>query len=150
METRNRFLSLAIAGLLMVALILMTNHDPVKADSGCNATTIAGTYGFALNGLVSPSFNGQPQQIGQFIPLAAAGTFSFDGNGNASRSFTLSFGGQISSGHDSGPYKVNSGCKGSATFSDGTWRMVVIDHGREIKVINATPGVLVEGVLTQQ
>ena len=86
---------------------------------------------------LAPLFNGQPRQIGQFIPLAAAGTFFFDGNRNASRSFTLSFWRKISSGHDSGPYKVNSGCKGSATFSDGTWRMVVIDHGREIKVINA-------------
>ena len=150
METRNRFLSLAVNGLLMVALIRTASHDVVKADPGCNDATIAGTYGFALTGLVSPSFKGLPQRIGEFIPLAAAGTFSFDGNGNASRSFTLSFGGQISPGHDSGPYKVNSGCKGSATFSDGTWRMVVIDHGREIKVINATPGVLVEGVLTQQ
>jgi hypothetical protein len=150
MKTRNRRLSLSIAWLLMVALILTTHHNAVKADSGCNDATIAGTYGFALNGLVSPSFNGQAQQIGQFIPLAAAGTFSFDGTGHASRSFTLNFGGQVSPGQDSGPYGVKSGCRGSATFSDGTWRMVVIEHGREIKVINETPGVLVEGVLSRQ
>lgn len=150
MKTRNRFLSLSIAGLLTVALSLITNHDAVKADSGCNDATIAGAYGFALNGLVSLSFNGQPQQIGRFIPLAAAGTFFFDGNGQASRSFTLNFGGQVSPGEDSGPYGVKPGCRGAATFSDGTWSMVVIDHGREIKVINETPGVLVEGVLTRQ
>jgi hypothetical protein len=150
MKTRNRFLSLAISMPVIFVLMLTANHATVKANIGCNDATIAGTYGFALTGLVSPSFKGQPQQIGEFIPLAAAGTFSFDGNGTASRSFTASFGGQISTSHDSGPYKVISGCKGSATFPDGTWRMVVIDHGREIKVINATPGILVDGVLTQQ
>jgi hypothetical protein len=94
MSTRTRFLSLAVAGLLMFTWIRTANHDVVKADPGCNDATIAGTYGFALTGLVSPSFKGQPQRIGEFTPLAAAGTFSFDGNGNASRSFTLSFGGQ--------------------------------------------------------
>lgn len=150
MKRRTRFLSLAIGVLAILVLILTANNATVNAALGCNDATIAGTYGFALSGLVSPSFKGQPQQIGEFIPLAAAGTFSFDGNGTASRSFTASFGGQISPGHDSGPYKVASGCRGSATFSDGTWHMVVIDHGREIKVINASPGVLVEGVLTQQ
>jgi hypothetical protein len=150
MKTQNRFLSLAVGVPVIFVLILTANHATVKANPGCTDATIAGTYGFALTGLVSPSFKGQPQQIGEFIPLAAAGTFSFDGNGTASRSFTASFGGQISPGNDSGPYKVSAGCRGSATFSDGTWRMVVIDHGREIKVINATPGVLVEGVLTQQ
>ena len=138
MKTRNRFFSLAVGVSVMFVLILTANHVTVKANPGCNDATIAGTYGFALTGLVSPSFKGQPQQIGEFIPLAAAGTFSFDGNGTASRSFTLSFGGQVSPGHDSGPYKVASGCKGSATLSDGTWRMVVIDHGREIKVAKST------------
>jgi hypothetical protein len=150
MRTRNRFFSFAVGMPVIFVLILTANHATVEANPGCNDSTIAGTYGFALNGLVSPSFKGQPQPIGEFIPLAAAGTFSFDGNGTASRSFTLSFGGQVSPGHDSGPYKVTSGCKGSATFSDGSWHMVVIDHGREIKVINATPGILVEGVLSQQ
>lgn len=109
-----------------------------------------GNSEFYVFSLVSPSFNGQPQQIGRFIPLAAAGTFFFDGSGHASRSFILNFGGQESPAQDSGPYGVKPGCKGSATFSDGTWRMVVIDQGREIKVINETPGVLVEGVLSRQ
>ena len=149
MKTRNQLRTLVV-GISLLVLILTTNNATVRAANGCNDVTIAGTYGFALNGLVSPSFNAQPQQIGEFIPLAAAGTFSFDGNGNASRSFTASFGGLVSSARDSGPYKITSACKGSASFSDGTWRMVVIDHGQEIKLINATPGVLVEGVLTRQ
>jgi len=86
--------------------------------------------------LVSGSFKGQPQRIGAFFPLAAAGTFSFDGHGNAFRSFTLSFGGQIFPGSsDSGPYTVKSDCTASATFSDGTWNMVIVGRGKEIKAI---------------
>jgi len=120
----------------------------VQASPGCTASTIAGAYGFAINGLASVSFNGQPQRVGAFSPLAAAGTFSFDGRGNAFRSFTLSFVDKFPL--DSGPYTVNSDCTGFATFSDGTWNMVIVGRGKEIKAINATPGVVVEGVLTRQ
>ena len=153
MKRRNGYLSGAAALFVIVALavLLAGKQNIVQADPGCTVSTIAGAYGFALNGLVSGSFKGQPQRIGAFFPLAAAGTFSFDGHGNAFRSFTLSFGGQIFPGSsDSGPYTVKSDCTASATFSDGTWNMVIVGHGKEIKAINATPGVLVEGVLTRQ
>ena len=98
----------------------------------------------------SLSFSRQPQQIGEFVPLAAAGTFSFDGYGTTSRSFTLSYGGAIFPVSDSGPYTVNSDCTVSATYSDGTWNMVIIGDGKEIKAMNASPGVVVQGVLTRQ
>jgi len=38
----------------------------------------------------------------------------------------------------------------SATYSDGTWNMVIIGDGKEIKAMNASPGVVVQGVLTRQ
>ena len=38
----------------------------------------------------------------------------------------------------------------SATFPDGTWKMVIVSHGTEVKAINVTPGVLVQGTLTLQ
>jgi hypothetical protein len=85
-----------------------------------------------------------------FFPLAAVGTFSFDGKGMASRSYTVSFGGLVFPNHDSGPYTVNSDCTASATFSDATWSMVILGHGREIKAMNASPGVVVQGVLNRQ
>lgn len=153
MKRRNGYLFGATTSFVIIglALLLAGKQGIVQASPGCTASTIAGAYGFAINGLVSGSFNGQPQRVGAFFPLAAAGTFSFDGRGNAFRSFTLSFGGQISPGtSDSGPYTVNSDCTGVATFSDGTWNMVIVGRGKEIKAINATPGVVVEGVLTRQ
>ena len=51
---------------------------------------------------------------------------------------------------DSGPYKVHSDCTGSAVFPDGTWEIVIVDNAKQIKAINATPGIAVEGVLTKQ
>jgi len=130
---------------------MVEQHNVAQAkDEGCSASTITGVYGFAIVGLASSSFSGQPQQIAEFVPLAAAGTFSFDGHGTTSRSFTLSYGGAIFPVADSGPYTVNSDCTVSATYSDGTWNMVIIGDGKEVKAMNASPGVVVQGVLTRQ
>jgi hypothetical protein len=151
MKTPIRYVVVAASVIVITSMgMLLGRQDVVQADDGCTDSTIAGTYGFALDGLVSNSYNGTPQRIGAFLPLAAAGTFSFDGHGKASRSYTVSFGGQVSPARDSGPYKVHSDCTGSAVFPDGTWKIVIVDHAKQIKAINATPGVLVEGVLTRQ
>lgn len=151
MKTRKRYLVVAASVIVIASIgMLLGRQDVVQADDGCTDSTIAGTYGFALDGLVSNSYKGTPQRIGAFLPLAATGTFSFDGHGKASRSYTFSIGGQVSPASDSGPYKVHSNCTGSAVFSDGTWKLVIVDHAKQIKAMNATPGVVVEGVLTKQ
>jgi hypothetical protein len=134
----------------LIAVMMPTRNSVHASEPACSASTIAGTYGFALDGLVSGSFNGNPQFVGRFYPLAAVGTFSFDGGGTSSRSYTVSFGGQISQNSDSGPYSVNSDCTGSATYSDGTWNFVIVRKGREIKAMNASGGGVVQGVLTRQ
>jgi hypothetical protein len=149
--THRALLGITIVTIVSLALVIVGQHNVAQAnDEGCNASTIKGAYGFAIAGLVSASFNGNAQQVGEFFPLAAEGTFSFDGHGTSSRSATVSFGGQIFPLSDSGPYTVNSDCTVSATYSDGTWNMVIIGHGKEIKAMNATPGVAVEGILTRQ
>jgi hypothetical protein len=144
-------LSITIVTILVLAIVVVGQHDVARAsEEGCNNSTIKGAYGFAIGGLASPSFSGQPQQIGEFVPLAGVGTFSFDGNGTTSRSLTLSYGGAIFPVSDSGPYTVKSDCTASATYSDGTWNLVIVGHGKEIKAMNASPGVAVQGVLTRQ
>jgi len=45
---------------------------------------------------------------------------------------------------------VNSDCTVCATYSDGTWNMVIIGDGKEIKTMNPSPGVVMQGVLTRQ
>ena len=140
-----------MVAIMTLALAMVAHRNVVQAsDDGCNASTIKGAYGFAIGGLVSSSFSGNPQQIGEFVPLAATGTFSFDGHGAASRSLTLSYGGAVFPVSDSGPYTVNADCTVSATYSDGTWNMVIIGHGKEIKAMNASPGAVVQGILTRQ
>jgi hypothetical protein len=124
MKKKNRALSaIATLGIAAFALIYTGQHNHAPAGEGCTDSTIVGSYAFALDGLVSSNFSGQPQQVNSFFPLAAVGTFSFDGKGMASRSYTVSFGGLVFPKSDSGPYTVKSDCTASATFSDGTWSM---------------------------
>jgi uncharacterized protein (UPF0333 family) len=134
----------------LIAVLIPTHYHVHAGEPECSASMIAGTYAFALDGLVSLSSTGNPQLIKNFYPLAAVGTFSFDGAETSSRSYTVSFAGQISENRDSGPYHVNSDCTGRATYSDGTWHFVIVRDGREIKAMNASPGVVVQGVLTRQ
>lgn len=151
MKTNIRRVSVLATVLVVLAGVLVAGKltSANAAAGGCSAATIKGKFGFALHGLVSGSFNGTPQRVPDFFPLAAAGTFSFDGVGNASRSVTVSFGGAVSPVNDSGPYTVNADCTGSATFSDGTWNLTVSEDGSQIAAINTSPGVLVEGVLSR-
>jgi len=133
-RTHKSVLGISIVTIMVLAVAIVGQHNVAQAkEEGCRASTIAGVYGFAIGGLASSSFSGQPQQIGEFVPLAAAGTFSFDGHGTTSRSFTLSYGGAIFPVTDSGPYTVNSDCTVSATYSDGTWNMVIIGEAKRSK-----------------
>lgn len=77
MKTAHRSLiGIVIVMITALAVVIVGQRNIVQAnDEGCNASTIQGVYGFALSGLANPTFNGTPQQIGEFVPLAAAGTF---------------------------------------------------------------------------
>jgi hypothetical protein len=149
--TRKALLCIAMVAGTGLALLIAGPHEVAQAASeGCGVSTIAGVYGIATAGLVSASFSGNAQRIGGFYPLTAVGTYSFDGHGTSARSLTVSFGGQIFPVSDSGPYTVNSDCSASATYSDGTWNLVIIGHGKEIKAMNTSPGVAVQGILSRQ
>lgn len=149
--THRSLLAIAVLTTTALALVMGGHRNIAQAnDNGCNASTVKGTYGFAIGGFVSATFSGDPQQVGEFLPLAAAGTFSFDGHGTTSRSLTASFGGAVFPVSDSGAYTVNRDCTLSATYSDGTWAMVIIGQGKEIKAMNTMPGTAVQGVLTKQ
>jgi len=148
---QRSLMAITIVTTTALALVMFGHRNVAQAnDEGCNAATVQGTYGSAIGGFVSTTFSGSPQLVGEFVPLAAAGTFSFDGQGTTSRSFTVSFGGATFPLSDSGPYTVSRDCTLSATYSDGTWSMVIIGRGREIKAMNTAPGTAVQGVLTRQ
>jgi len=144
--------AVALSLIVGAALIITREHNIANAGTGCGPSTIAGTYAFAIDGLVSTSFRGEPQRIGNFIPGALAGTFSFDGQQTVSRAYTLSVGGLLIPINDSGAHTVNSDCTGSAFFADvgETWNLVIVGSGKEVKAMDATPGFVVAGVLTRQ
>src|SRR5258707_6607448 len=115
-RTHRSVLGISIVTIMVLAVAMVGQHNVAQAkEEGCSASTIAGVYGFAIGGLASSSFSGQPQQIGEFVPLAAAGTFSFDGHGTTSRSFTLSYGGRGFPVAVFGPYTGKLACTLSPT-----------------------------------
>lgn len=138
------------ATVATLSLIFAGPHMNAHADAGCTAATITGTYVFDLRGFLSPSLAGDSQTVGDFFPVAAAGTWSFDGQNTSSRSLVASVGGKTFPLNDSGPYTVNSDCTASATFADGIWYMVIAAKGKEIKIVNSTGGRAVSAALTRQ
>ena len=144
--------ALAVVALAIILMLAAGHPTVVRADSGCGPSTIANTYAFAVSGLADTSFNGTPQTMNNFVPIAAAGTFTFDGKSNVSRSFTVSFGGAVFPVTDSGTYSVTSNCVGSAVFPSAgeTWNLVPLSGGKEIKTVIATGGRVVAGTLTRQ
>lgn len=107
MKTRGLFIP--FVALVAIGLVLFppAGVRVAKAGAGCTLSTLDATYGFAVNGLV-PTTNATAPHLGNFVPLAAGGTFTFDGSGNISRNFMLSFGGQIIPISDTGSYTINS------------------------------------------
>jgi len=143
--------SIPVVGLAVIGLLLFHPAARVVKANGCTASTIGGIYGFAYDGLGTSSRN--VPRIGAFVPVAAAGTFSFDGAGAVSRAFTFSFAGEIITGvSDSGTYTVSSDCTGIATFPNAreTFNLVIVSAGNEIKFILAAPGDVVAGSMTKQ
>src|SRR5437588_12283488 len=105
---QRSLMAIAIVTTTALALVMFGHRNVAQAnDEGCNAATVQGTYGSAIGGFVSTTFSGSPQLVGEFVPLAAAGTFSFDGHGTTSRSFTVSYGGDTFRLCDSGPFIVS-------------------------------------------
>src|SRR5260370_40730572 len=115
-RTHRSLLGICVLTIMALAVVLVGQHNVAQAkEEGCSASTITGVYGFAIGGLASLSFSGQPQQIGEFVPLAAAGTFSFGGHGTTSRSFTFYYGGAIFHLRRSTTYNSDSDFTATAT-----------------------------------
>ena len=117
----------------------------------CSNRTLRGSYGFTGSGfVVSPPF--PPELAG---PFAAAGVFSFDGNGTVSAVDTVSFNGRIRRRVITGNYMVEEDCRGSITDVDDlgnvrTIDLVIVENGKEVRIINTLPGTAITAVLRKQ
>jgi hypothetical protein len=129
---------------VMAAFGLLINV-PAYAG-GCD--TLDGLYGFSRNGTAG---------FGS-VSAAAVGVISFDGAGNISGHDTTSVNGNIIRRTFIGTYTLSSDCTGSLTitFLTGTPGrvspndFVMVDNGRELRLINTNPGEVIVGSARKQ
>lgn len=154
---KSQFVSRIVAGVggaVLTGVVLtsgapaVAQADPSNAQGAgrCTDRTIRGDYGFSIDGTI---LAGTPNA---FLLRGVAMTH-FDGEGNLTQvDFTTRNGAPTSPDWRpaAGTYAVNPDCTGTAEIvpSDGSptirLRLVVVDHGREIRTIvvgNATGSV---------
>ena len=133
----------ALSGLVVLAAIVVattvSNHDvrSVHAQSGCSLATLNGNYGLLYSGFSPKGTHGSPR-----FPIAAAGVITFDGAGNASGSFTISFDGKTTTGNPyNATYTVNPDCSGVLTSTDAdSAAFSIVSGGAEVLATDITPG----------
>ncbi len=145
------FTVLAIAGTFVLAAAAQTKSDKKELTPPlrhCNLRSITGNYGLNITGafVLSPTATAL---------LVSVGQYSFDGAGSFSGSGTTSMNGDVGFGTSSGTYTVENNCTGTltVTFSNGfviTNNIVIVDEGKEIYIIQTTPGTVISGVAKRQ
>jgi hypothetical protein len=137
--TYNR--QIATLGAFLLLVVVFAVLMPARASAACAATTIAGNYGYRLNGLFAPAKTGPAFfPIGSFTPIAVAGRIVFDSTTPASISGTRvgDSSGHLTSHTFSGTYSVNSDCTGTVhqVLDDGEVRdyaIAIVEGGAEIE-----------------
>jgi hypothetical protein len=128
-----------------------TLERTVHAQSGCDATTLSGAYGYNLSGF---AYDVQ----GNFYTLASTGRIVPDGAGSLAGSETFSVDGNIVRRNYTGTYTVNADCTGSMVWqvaqgnSNSTVHadFVAVNNAREIDVIETDTDVIFNGVFKKQ
>jgi hypothetical protein len=110
---------------------------PAQA-SQCSLANVAGSYGYTTSGFVLFS--------GTFVPAAAAGRITFDGNGHVSGTQTRVVAGSSLDETYSGTYSVNPNCTGSFTVlvepdtRTSTVDLVWTENTNGVSAVFTTPG----------
>lgn len=130
MKSRRSFLVLALAAFGLLS--------PAVTHASCTASTISGTYGFAVQG-----FNMKPgDPVAKSVAYALIGTITFNADGTVNRTFTLNAAGQIASDTNSGTSTENPDCSGSiafnAPFGLETFSFTIVGKGAAILFLNTT------------
>jgi hypothetical protein len=105
---------------------------------------LRGNFGYSANGTTLAALGLQPQLTGAFV---SSGYAAFDGGGHFELTATSSFNGVIQGPATiTGTYTVNDDCSYTSAASNGvTFRGVIVDHGRELLILQTTPGVAITG-----
>jgi hypothetical protein len=121
-----------------------------SSDETCSVDTVRGTFGVATTGFIVAS--------GPIGPVADVGVITFDGNGGVSQNTTTSLNGAILQNRiGTGTYIVNSDdCTGSLSvqipprIEPSTSNFVIVDHGKELRLINTGTGRILTGNAKRQ
>ena len=134
MKSKMALASLAAIGLASFISVAL----PAEA-SQCSLANVAGSYGYTTSGFIA---------IGPatFVPAAAAGRITFDGNGHVSGTQTRVVAGSSLDETYSGTYSVNPNCTGSFTVlvepdtRTSTVDLVWTDNTNGASAVFTTPG----------
>jgi hypothetical protein len=150
-ETGNT-LRVVSAALAITAAICLTNVGAFADDDVCSVTSLHGAYGIQSTGSIVA--------FGPVGLVAEAGIIKFDGIGGVSQTTTLSLGGTIIPNRSSlsGNYLVNPDCTGDLALvlpvpggtTTSTFHFVIVDHGKEIRLVNTGAGRVIVGNARKQ
>jgi hypothetical protein len=122
----------------------------VLADDGrCSNSSLRGSYGFTAQGF---TVAGSPVPAPLQGPFASLGTAVYDGRGGVALTASATFSGftQVLP-TVSGSYQVSADCTFVSKLANGaTFFGSIVDDGRELFVLQTTPGVIASGVATLQ
>jgi hypothetical protein len=147
MTIAKRIAAVVLTGGLILAagfsVLRLTHPAKARAQNGCNASTIQGTFVYAFEGLAGG------------VPVAGIGRVTLDGSANGTGSDTISINGVPLQRTYTGTYTVNSDCTGSATYKDSLGQTfhesgIVMNGGNQIAVIVTDPGAVLAFTDTRQ
>ena len=126
--------TLAAVGLALFIFMAL----PAQATQ-CSLASVAGSYGYTASGFVAIA-------PGTFVPAAAAGRVTFDGNGHVNGTQTRVVAGSSLDETYSGTYTVSPNCRGSFTVlvepdtRTSTVDLVWTNHTNAASAVFTTPG----------
>ena len=135
----STLVTLAVFAALMIMATTSARTVPaVYAQSGCSVGTLNGSYGWTYSGFSAKGTHGTTK-----FPVDAAGVGAFDGAGNFSVTFAVSFDGTPTLGNSAiGTYTVNSDCTGVLTSTNGAdnFAFVIVSGGADVLATDISPG----------
>lgn len=113
-------------------------------DLYCTNATLHGSFAFTAQGTTLASLGLPAPLTGAF---ASSGFAEFDGKGQFELTATSSFAGVVQGPATvSGTYSVNGDCSYTSQASNGaSFSAVIVDHGREILILQTNNGVVITG-----
>ncbi len=116
-----------------------------SAHASCSLANVAGSYGYTTSGFVAIA-------PGTFVPAAAAGRITFDGNGHVNGTQTRVVAGSSLDETYSGTYSVNPNCAGSFTVlvqpdtRTSTVDLVWTDNTNGASAVFTNPGFILTAI----